>query len=431
MLLSGAVVDDYQMTAGKNATSSAIAEDAAGNLYVGVGAIDAAGAHHAVVRRGMRQADGSVAWGAAPVVDFSLAPDSTRPGPQSSFKDLAIDPASGNLFAAGQALDAAGVTHWVVVKRSPDGTVTLLDDYRYAGGKSADARGITLDAAGNLFVVGSATDATASSAGHWVVRELKAGASAWQTVDDFLYQPGVTVSVSDVVVAPSGVYVVGSGSGQWLTRKGVGNGAGGIAWTTSTFKADPNFNSAAFGAGVDAAGNVYAVGSARKATGPAMRGVIPSVSQWTVRRTGDAGATWATIDIFQLSGNTSLAHSAAAFRTDVAGNLYVAGYAPGTDNVQHAVVRSAGASGAGWVTLDDWQLVAGRSAFVSGLFVDHAGTVYTAGNANDSGNIRHGIVRRINTPAAPSAAAPFFDVAAWRPSRRSAWAEQIDARAAM
>src|SRR5688500_18970559 len=101
VLMSGTVVDDFQMNPDKNATSSEIVEDAAGNLYVAGGAIDAAGVHHALVRQGVRQADGSVAWSDQPVIDYTLAGPTTLNGPQTSFKDMLIDQNTGDLYAAG------------------------------------------------------------------------------------------------------------------------------------------------------------------------------------------------------------------------------------------------------------------------------------------------------------------------------------------
>lgn len=396
VMMSGTVVNDYQMAPGKNAQNTEIVEDAAGNLFTASGAIDAAGGHHALVRQGTRQADGSISWASVPVIDYSLAPRSTLAGPQSSFKDLLIDPASGDLYAAGQALDPAGGTDWVVVKRSAaNGAVSVVDDYRYPDGKSAYAVSMAQDASGTIFVGGVAS-------GRWIVRQLKANDPAFLTVQDFVYA-GATTNLEGVVAAPTGVYVSGFGSGHWLTQRGVDNGAGGVAWTTvDDFKADPNFSSAAYGAAVDSAGRVYAVGTARKATGPMKRGVIPSVAQWTVRRTTNAGGTWSTIDRFQVSANTSLAHSAESLGTDPAGNLYVVGYGPGADNVHHAVVRTARADGTGWVTIDDWQLVRGKSAFATGFLADRTGALYSVGNAVDGANVRHAIVRRTNPPAGVS-----------------------------
>jgi len=409
-LLSGSTVDDFQLAAGKNASSFAIAEDSSGNLFVAGTAKDAAGSSHAFVREGARQADGSLDWGGSPVIDFSLAPDHLA-GDSSSFKDLAIDPAGGDLYAAGESKDAAGVSHWVVVKRSAaDGAVAVIDDYRYAGGADADARGIARDDVGNLFVVGSAYDTTVSKrttshVAHWIVRELPAGSSAWEPVQDFLYKPGTSVSVSDVVTAPSGVYVVGFGSGHWLAQRGVADAAGHLSWATvDDFRADPNFSSTALGAGVDAAGNVYVLGTAGTTTGT-IKGQPTGISRWTVRRTTDAGAAWSSIDSFQLSSNNSLAHSAAAFGTDSAGNLYAAGYAPGADGHQHQVVRTASASGAAWSTLDDWQLASGHNTFGAGFLADHTGTLYTVGNAADSADARHAFVRRIEPTLAAAAAA--------------------------
>jgi hypothetical protein len=404
VLMSGTLENDYQMAPGKAATFHEMVEDAAGNLYVGGGAIDAGGTHHALVRKGMRQPDGSVAWSDQPVIDYTLAGPNTLGGPQTSFKDIVIDPVSGDLYAAGQALDPAGGTRWVVVKYSPDdATQTLVDDYRLQAGRTAYALGIARDAGGNLFVVGMGESATTvkrttTSVNHWVVRELKAGATSFQTVQDFVYA-GAATNVQDVVAAPSGVYVCGFGSGYWLTQRGVADAGGNFSWTTvDTFKADPALNSSASAAGVDAEGNVYVMGRAGITTGPTKGGVTPGVMEWTVRRTKDVGATWQTIDRFRYSGST-LANSPWAFETDPAGNLYVAGGAPAADNSYHAILRTAPADGTGWKTLDDWQMASGRASGINGLLVDHTGELYAAGVALDASGTHHAYVRRIDTLA--------------------------------
>jgi hypothetical protein len=415
VLLSGTIVDDFQMDPARNATSNEIVEDAAGNLYVAGGAIDAAGVHHALVRRGVRQTDGSVAWSDQPVIDYTLAGPTTLNGPQTSFKDMLIDRNTGDLYVTGQALDAAGGTWWVVVRRSAAGEVSEVDRYRYQPGRTAYATGIAQDAAtGNIYVVGEAGSATTTTTtvrrkttttttydNHWIVRELNSDGTGFETAHDLAGGNGAW----GVAAAPSGLYVVGHGdAGLWITQRGVADAAGDLSWTTvDSFQADPAYNSSVWTAGVDAAGNVYTLGRATRATGETTkRGAAATVGEWTVRRTTDAGATWDTIDSFSLTGTGTCA--ARAFGTDPAGNLYVAGNAIGADGSQHAVVRYARSDGTGWATLDDWQLVAGQSAFTSGFLADSRGGLYVAGSAYGESGYPHGhaIVRRIDPPAGGS-----------------------------
>jgi hypothetical protein len=114
----------------------------------------------------------------------------------------------------------------------------------------------------------------------------------------------------------------------------------------------------------------------------------------------DAGASWATVDRFSLSGSGSC--MAYAFGADPAGNLYVSGSGDGADVYRHAVVRTAGPDGTQWTTLDDWQLPSGQSAFANGFLADSRGGLYTAGTAIDASGVRHAIVRRVNPPVGVS-----------------------------
>ena len=72
---------------------------------------------------------------------------------------------------------------------------------------------------------------SSASVSHWIVRELKVGATAWETTHEFVYQVGQSVHVYDIVAAPSGVYAVGYGSGHWLTERGVADASGNLSWS--------------------------------------------------------------------------------------------------------------------------------------------------------------------------------------------------------
>ncbi len=82
---------------------------------------------------------------------------------------------------------AAGGSQWTVRKGTPGTklvkqgkkwvqveTITwaTIDSYQLVAGKSAQPNGITIDPQGNIYVVGTAWDA--SNVYHWVVRKLPA-----------------------------------------------------------------------------------------------------------------------------------------------------------------------------------------------------------------------------------------------------------------
>src|SRR5437868_13692734 len=80
-----------------------------------------------------------------------------------------------------------------------------VDDFALAGGP-AEARGIAVDAAGRIYVVGTAN-------GHGIVRYSADDGSNWITRADFLYPSQTNNLFNAVTVDPRGALVVGSASG--------------------------------------------------------------------------------------------------------------------------------------------------------------------------------------------------------------------------
>jgi hypothetical protein len=70
---------------------------------------------------------------------------------------------------------------------------------------------------------------------------------------------------------------------------------------------------------------------------------------WVVRHSGDGGATWRTVDNFQLSTNMD----AWGVTTDAKGNVYVVGNGFTSDGVAHGLVRASSDGGTSWRTIND------------------------------------------------------------------------------
>src|SRR5690242_5076989 len=70
-LCSATTLDDYQYAPGRSTSNLAGTVDAAGNVFVGGWATDGTGAGHALVREGVRQADGTIAFQATPAIDLA------------------------------------------------------------------------------------------------------------------------------------------------------------------------------------------------------------------------------------------------------------------------------------------------------------------------------------------------------------------------
>src|SRR6266704_6090611 len=77
-----------------------------------------------------------------------------------------------------------------------------------------------------------------------------------------------------------------------------------------------------------------------------------SSSYWVVRKSADGGATWTTVDTYQLL--TAGTQRALGFASDSLGNLYVAGEALASGGVgpNYWIVRENPGGTGSWITVD-------------------------------------------------------------------------------
>lgn len=394
------------------------------------------------------------------------------PNSVGRFSDMASD-AAGDVFAVGTTTDSAGVWHGIVHEKAAGATAwaPLLvqqgnnSDFHFVavgtsgelyisasnsnGGAlysftpgqtsaqvidqmpSAVPYAVTVDSAGNLFVGGVMNETTttqgpgnkttSTSANHWFVQERPAGQNTFKTIDDF-----VANCASSQIYA---ITCVGSGASESIYEIGTGTfGA------THTYVSD---------------------------------------AHWIVRKSANAGATWATVDDTYYSDATGSAYGSVATgaTVDPAGNIYVAGTVtvetvtggtarkPVYTTNTYSMVKETSNGGASWTTsavianghptrvgigtdaagnvyladaettsgnthavvrsnaggtwnniLDDYQLASGHDTTAFAFARDPAGNFYVAGTATDSVNAPHAFIR--SRPAAPTNLAASQDVAA-------------------
>src|SRR5439155_9952076 len=228
--------------------------------------------------------------------------------------------------------------HWLRLSRS-NGTLSVVDDYLTSGGAAATK--LAVDASGTVYVAGEA-DTIQGNGAHrtttynWVVRRRLAGQSSFTTADNF--------------TTP-------------------GNGAGALAVTTVA-------------AGPSA--GVYVVGDDSATNGS---------QNWIVRKSVDAGSTWAIVDTFELTSGVG-SNTAQAVAADGAGNLFVAGSGSAPSNLNlHWLVRTSSGGGLTCSTGDKYRLDATHNAVAIGAGVDGGGNIYVTGYGYDPANIRHAILR--------------------------------------
>jgi len=360
---------------------------------------------------------------------------------------LAVAP-NGTLFASGMAGDSTGLYRGLLMASTDAGNTwsAPLDDYLYAPGYQVwyDG-GIGTDSAGNLYVAGEAYGQT-DPANHWVIRRSSDIGATWSLVDDFAPGSPQTQPFGLATDAAGNVYVagvanhVGVNDLVWTVRKGMGgtsfttvdtlsssqggqaNGIfahptagifavgsayipgtrgyktteawivrrslnGGATWSTvDSFQLSQNLNSRAFGVGADASGNLYVAG----------QGFVKSrnnaYSHWIVRKSTNGGNSWSTVDDFQLSPTSN--SGAGRFIADSNGNLYVAGGTPFNPWFPNEWIVRKNPGGTGpWQTVDDFQYVSGGSALPFAMAANASGNVFVSGvGSSSSGD--HWLVRK-------------------------------------
>ncbi len=225
------------------------------------------------------------------VLDYQLVAGKSAGG------EAIVADAVGNVFSGGDATDAAGTNHTIVLKTdTTQANWYLSDDTNpdYTQYQSA-LWNLGLDAGGNVYSIGQLTPYNTGTT-YWYVRKSSDSGATWSTVDQSLYGAGQFMDATGFAADDTGnVYVVGWGQDQtvvgsgkhtttqttihWLVRKSTD---GGKTWRL----VDDVIGPSAFHAGFVPGAGIFVVG------GPY---IIPG--SWMVRQrpNGEPG-TWSTVD---------------------------------------------------------------------------------------------------------------------------------------
>jgi hypothetical protein len=384
---SWGTVDQFQFApTGEGCSPSAIASDAAGNVFVGGIAADANGVYHDVVR--MKPA-GSSTW--------STLSDQTN---VPSFSKLAVAP-NGDLYAAeGQTLlrmkRSAGESSFSVILQQG----------------SSGINDVSVDSSGNVFVASTGVVTKGSTrTSHWILSKQTAGVGAFVTVDDYLYSKSdaSAKAITFVTNGPAaGIYVTGYGgfggltNSRELVRKSSDGGASWKLVDDNRFDADGG----AFGETIiaDSTGNVYVGGRGYDYDIVKRTPTLVSKDVF-VRKSANGGTSWTT-DYIEAMPSPAVMDMAAA----PSGAIYVVGATSGfVTPVPTGFVRT-NASGQ-WAVEENFQADPGTITETNGVTVDPNGTVFTSNWSEDSAGTYQWYTRS-NSVAAASTAFSTMQIAA-------------------
>lgn len=305
--------------------------------------------------------------------DFQLIP-----GSESVGHAVGVDRV-GNWFSVGYGI-SFGVKSWLVRKSSDFGASwSLVDTFNYNTNLEAVARGVASDTSGNIFVVGHGVGNAGSPQYYWLVRKSNDGGLSWTTVDALTGAPGLYSEAAAVTVSSTGrIYVVGTTHDgtkfQWIVRT---SSNGGSSWSTvSTYNYPSSTNHArAYAVAVDGNGVVFVSGSAQDTSGK---------FHWIVQRSADNGATWTTVDDYQMESSQDSESRGLAI--DSQGRVFSSGYGFSLLTGQRWILRRAQSSEGPWSTVDNYvhpsdsptqALSSARS-----VAVDSKNNIYVAGFAS-------------------------------------------------
>ncbi|MFA6301771.1 MAG: hypothetical protein WC627_01385 [Legionella sp.] len=362
---TGTVLDNFYLKPAASARATSSMVDLNGTLFVAGSAYTASNNDHWVVRK---STDGGLTWTTVDDYQLVAGANTTTDIEPAIGKDT-----NGNLYVAGIGFDASRVPHWIVRKSSNQGATWTTVDNFVTNGSVTIATGVTADANGNVYVSGYGS--TKSTGYHWFVRKSSNQGTSWTTVDDFQFSSGVVAEPSAITADNNGVlYASGSANNRWVVRKSNDNGA---TWTTVDNYQGTGGLSVSRAIVADANNNIYSAGISNTSK--------QGESIWTVRKSTDAGVTWQTVDSYQLAaGKLS---QASALNIDANGVIYVTGYGQ-NGNGYNWVTRMSTDNGATWSTIDVYQLKAKVLAMAQTVWTDVGGHVYIGGKASSRWIVR-------------------------------------------
>ncbi len=231
-----------------------------------------------------------------------------------------VDAVTGDAYVAGYTFQsAANDFNFLTVKYNLAGAQQWVSQYNSPDANYDEARAITLDAAGNVYVTGNSQTLVLTNYDYATVKYNSAGVQQWAmryngTGNDLDRANAVAVDASGSVFITGKSVGAGSAAEDVVTIKY--NNAGSVVWT-ARYNGPSNGYDEGKAIALDALGNTYITGYSFKT------GVNNDFV--TIKYDATGAQEWLT----QYNGTGNNADQAAAIAVDALGNIFVSGLSKG------------------------------------------------------------------------------------------------------
>lgn len=290
-----------------------IGVDNSGNVFI-TGSSDGSGTNSAAA---------TICYNAAGAQQWAVRFDGAGGGVDAGYS-IYVDPATGTSYIAGYTYQSTGADfNFVTIKYNLAGAQQWMKTYNGIDGNYDEARSVTVDAVGNVYVTGYSQTTVLTNYDYATVKYNSAGTLQWAkqyngTGNDYDRANKV------VVDAAYNVYVTGRSVGaasaaeDFVTIKY--DAAGTQKWT-ARFNGSSNGYDEGKALQVDASGNVYVTGYSYT-TGL-------NNDYTTIKYDSTGVQQWLT----QYNGTGNNADQAAAIAVDNIGNVYITGLSKGAGTI--------------------------------------------------------------------------------------------------
>jgi uncharacterized delta-60 repeat protein len=281
-----------------------------------------------------------------------------------SARAIAVD-AAGNVYVTGSANQGATGLDFTTIQYSPGGVARWTRTYSGAGAYADHARALALDPAGNVCVTGSSSNG--ANYDYATIKYTPDGETLWVRTYDGAGS-GNDEAQAIAVDGSGSVFVTGhsygSGNSDYLTLKY--SPPGGLLWAARYNAPYGTSADSACAIAVDSLGDVYVAG-------------VSSSDYLTVKYKGSSslpdGETLWTKRYSYCRGDTM--DQARAIAVDLAGCVYVAGSSHAQINYDYATIKyvqnlTGISSEAGAFLAKDFELAASPNPFASRTFIGYS-----------------------------------------------------------